>query len=307
MKTKYPIHPDFKNWQNMHPPLNKIMLPIIQTSLKLLFKQQKSNPQIDVKRYLITTNDTKIRALLYCPKDINNNAPCLIYYHGGGFVLPGAPYHYKLVQQYALKAKCKVLFVEYRLAPKYPFPCGVNDCYQAYLWVRKHHHKLGINQDKIIVAGDSAGAQLATVVCLKAKDNMEPMPIGQMLVYPVTAHNLQTKSMQLYTDTPMCNSKDIQKYSHYYLQDSNLDKLEYYSPYHCNDLSGLPTTYIETAEFDCLKDEGILYAKKLESFNVLVELYNTVGTMHGYDIVLNSDIVKNSIEKRIDFLNRIFN
>lgn len=305
-RTKYPIHPDFKKWANMNPPLNRAILPVMQRMMSLLFLREKSTKGLNVERVAIPVGDGKtIRALWYCPKGIQENAPCLVYYHGGGFVLPAAPYHYSLAKEYAIKARCKVLFVDYRLAPKYKFPIAPEDCYAAYSWVIDNAQKLSIDRDRIGVAGDSAGGQLATVVCLMAKERKQTMPCCQMLMYPAVG-NVETESMKKYTDTPMCNSKDVEKYGKLCIPDPFVGNYIYTSPIEAESLEGLPSAYIETAEFDCLRDGGIIYAEKLKSFGVSVELYNTIGTMHGFDIVLKSKIVRECVDKRIEFLKQHF-
>lgn len=305
-RTKYPIHPDFKKWARMNPPLNRFMLPMIQKSLSMLFLKEKSTKELLVERKRIPVGGGKtIKALLYSPKNIEGNAPCLIYYHGGGFVLPAAPYHYSLAKEYALKAHCKVLFVNYRLAPKYKFPVAPEDCYAAFLWTMANAQALSIDPNRIGVAGDSAGGQLSTVVCLMAKDRNQTMPCCQMLMYPAVG-NVETESMRIFTDTPMCNSRDIEKYGKYYIPDPFVGNKIYSSPIDAESLEGLPRAYVETAEFDCLRDGGILYAEKLQSFGVATELHNTKGTMHGFDIVLKSQIVRNCVDKRVAFLKQSF-
>ena len=301
-RTKYPIHPDFKKWANMNPPLNRSLVPVIQWLMGSLFMREKSTAELTVERKIIPVDkgDT-IRGLWYCPKDVGEAAPCLVYYHGGGFVFPASPHHYSLAREYAQSAGCKVLFVDYRLAPKYPFPVAPEDCYAAYSWVITHAGELSIDPARVAVAGDSAGGQLATVVCLMAKERGQVMPCGQMLVYPA-AGNVETESVKKYTDTPMCNSRDMEKYEKLYRPDPSVGNNIYASPIEAESLEGLPTAYIETAEFDCLRDGGILYAERLWQFGVSVKLYNTEGTMHGFDIVLDSQIVRECVDKRIAFL-----
>lgn len=306
-RTKYPIHSDFKKWSNMNPPLIKGMLPIMQTLLKALFLKEKSSKELIVERKKIPVEQGKtISALLYSPVGAAKNVPCLVYYHGGGFVLPAAPYHYSLAKIYALQTSCKVLFVNYRLAPKHRFPTAPEDCYAAYSWLIQNANQYSVNPAHIAVAGDSAGGELATVVCLMAREHGIVMPCGQMLLYPVVANEIETESMKKYTDTPMCNSRDIKKYSNFYLPKPFVGNYEYASPLEAKSLKGLPQAYLETAEFDCLREEGILYAKRLQESGVSTELVNTEGTMHGFDIVLNSPIVQACIDKRIAFLKKIF-
>lgn len=307
-RTKYPIHPDFKRWENFNPPLNETSIPILQKLMSVLVLKEPITSKVPVERKDIPVNSGEtVRALLYSPSNITPNAPCLIYFHGGGFVLPAGPFHYTLAKEYAVGANCKVLFVDYRLAPQYPFPVAPEDCYAAYQWVLASAEKFSIDPNRIAVGGDSAGGNLATVVCLMARDRGLPIPCAQMMIYPVAGMKMATESMRRYIDTPMCNSKDADKYDQFYMQDSSAGKHEYYSPYEAKSLDRLPTTYIETAEFDCLRDGAILYAERLREFGVNVELHNTIGTIHGFDIVINSPIVRESIERRVDFLKKSFN
>lgn len=306
-RTKYPISSDFRHWTKMNPPLNKAMLPFIQKTMRLLFNREHSSKALTVERKRIPVeNGNSIRALLYTPKDLPDKSPCLVYYHGGGFVLPAAPYHYRLAKEYAVRAHCKVLFADYRLAPKYPFPIAPEDCFAAYTWALSNAEELSIDPARIAVAGDSAGGELSAAVCLMAKDRGKTMPCGQMLMYPVTGAGKETESMKKYTDTPMCNSRDADKYDKFYMQNPDAGNPVYAAPVKADSLGGLPPAYIETAEFDCLRDDGILYAERLREFGVSAGLYNTEGTMHGFDIVLKSPIVRACVDRRIEFLKHIF-
>ena len=305
-RTKYPIHPDFKRWTNINPPLNRAIVPVMQWLMSPLFLLERSTVDLTVERKTIPVgNDDTIRALWYSPKDIEENAPCLVYYHGGGFVWPASPHHYNLAKEYAQRAHCNVLFVDYRLAPKFPFPVAPEDCYAAYSWVLANAGKLAVDSTRVAVAGDSAGGQLATVVCLMAKARGQVMPCGQMLIYPA-AGDVETESVKKYVDTPMCNSRDMEKYAKFYRPDPSVGENVYASPIEAESLEGLPAAYVETAEFDCLRDGGILYAERLHQFGVSAELYNTEGAMHGFDIVLDSPIVRECVNRRITFLKQIF-
>lgn len=290
----------------MNPPLNRAVVPVIQRLMRPLYFIEKSTADLTVERKIIPVagGDT-IRALWYSPKDIGKKAPCLVYYHGGGFVFPASPHHYSLAKEYAQRAHCKVLFADYRLAPKYPFPIAPEDCYAAYSWVLSNAGELAVDPARVAVSGDSAGGQLATVVCLMARDRGQAIPCGQMLIYPA-AGDVETESVKKYTDTPMCNSRDMEKYGKLYRSDPSVGENVYASPIEAETLEGLPTAYIETAEFDCLRDGGILYADRLRQFGVSAELYNTEGTMHGFDIVLNSPIVRACVDRRLEFLKQIF-
>lgn len=306
-RTQYPIHPDFKGWARVNPPIVKPLLPMMQRSLRLLYALERSDKAMTVTKKTIPTEDGQaLRALWYEPKRLGENAPCLIVYHGGGFVFPAAPYHFALAKEYALRAGCKALFVDYRLAPKHPFPAAPMDCFAAYRWVLRSAEALSIDTGRIAVTGDSAGGELAAVVCLMAREQQLPMPRAQMLIYPVVGAPRDTPSMLEFTDTPLCNSKDMDQYGRLYQPKPNMGKPEYASPYLAESLAGQPEAYIETAEFDCLRDGGALYAKRLEQSGVPAELNSTKGTMHGFDIVLKSPIVRACVDRRVAFLRRVF-
>lgn len=304
-RTYYPIHPDFEKWTHMNPPLNRFAIPVMQKLMGLIPLQERSTPDLTVECKAIPVGDGPIEALWYCPKGVGANAPCLIDYHGGGFVWPASPHHYSLAREYARRAGCKVLFVQYRLAPQYTFPTAPEDCYAAYSWVLDHAGVLGIDPARIAVGGDSAGGQLATVVCLMARDRGLPLPCAQMMIYPA-AGNVETESERKYTDTPMCNSRDMARYGQLYRPDPTVGNPVYASPIEAPSLEGMPPAYVETAEFDALRDGGILYAQKLRQFGVPCELHNTVGTMHGFDIVLDSLIVRQCVDWRVAFLKEAF-
>lgn len=306
-RTKYPIHPDFCKWEKVNPPLNRALLPVMQMLLGQLARREKSSETLAVRRESIPIGGGKaLEALLYSPVGIGADAPCLVVYHGGGFVLPAAPHHFALAREYALRAPCHVLFADYRLAPRHPFPAAPQDSYAAYSWVLANARRLSIDAARVAVGGDSAGGQLATVVCLMARDRGQALPCAQMLLYPAAGRGLETESMKRYTDTPMCNSRDAAKYDRFYIHDPAADQPEYASPIHAASLRGLPPAYVETAEFDCLRDGAILYAERMREAGVRVELRNTAGTIHGFDIELNSPIVRACVDARVRFLQTAF-
>lgn len=135
------------------------------------------------------------------------------------------------------------------------------------------------------------------------------MPKAQMLLYPVLDCRMQTQSYRLYTDTPMCNTQDMEKYFEMYVGD--LEKIStslvpYISPLEAPSLEERPPTYIETAQYDCLHDEGVQYAQALESNGVPIELHEIKDAMHGYDIARNSLFMDSIMAMRTAYLKRVF-
>ena len=251
-------------------------------------------------------HEENIGIYLFEPYGIEEGSSCLVYYHGGGFFFEGAGYHYKLAKEYALKTPCRVVFVQYRLAPKFPHPTPAEDSYAALRWVFENADRLNIDKTKIAVGGDSAGGVLAAAVCQMSRDRNAEMPLFQLLVYPVTDRRMNTESMKKYTDTPMWNSKLSVKMWQGYVQNENVPDIAYASPMEAQTFEKLPTAYVETAEFDCLHDEGINYAKVLKNAGIAVTLNETKGTMHGFDIVEKARTTKTAVRARIEFMKKAF-
>lgn len=226
--------------------------------------------------------------------------PCLFYIHGGGFGYGEAPYHIQLVQQYAEKVRCRVVTVDYRLLPAYRYPAEPEDVKAVYRWILSHAEELKIDRNKVAVGGDSAGGCL-TATLVNSCRNTE-MPCFQMLIYPVTDALQQTESVRKYQDTPLWNAKNNAKMWNRYLKGTSVEEQKAASPMQNRLPKGLPSTYVEVAEYDCLHDEGLAYAERLRAAGVQVAVNDTKGTYHGYDICLYSKLVKEQVAKRIKAL-----
>lgn len=304
---KYPISEEFKSYSRFVPPINRPFLKLAQKHMpvpKFLWK----DPELDVQMQKIAGyQGDEIEVYIMTPKALTAPMPCLINYHGGGFVLEGAEYHYRLAMTYAKEVKCNVIFVRYRLAPNYPFPTPVEDGYAAMEWVYENAEALGIDRNKIGVGGDSAGAQLSAAVCLLARDRNHPVQLKfQMLVYPFLDSRNNSESAKRFTDTPMWNSTQTAKALPIINPNNVCTDKRIISPVEVEDLSQLPEAYIEPAQFDALHDDGTLYAKRLEEAAVSVELNETKGTIHGFDIVLDCETTRKAVARRIAFMRRIF-
>ena len=249
---------------------------------------------------------SKINALLYTPKNCGEKSPLIVFYHGGGFAYEAAPHHFVMARRLALELEAKVLFVSYRLAPKYKFPTAVYDAFAAYEWALKNADNLGINSEKIALCVDSAGGNLSVAVSILVKEKKIKMPCAQVLIYPFVDMSSDSESMIKFTDTPMCNSKAAEKYNEVYVCEGAVEKIELLSPVDAPSLEDMPETYIELAEFDCLHDGGRKFADRLINEGVKTEVVETVSTMHGYDFASGSSFVRNITDKRVAFLKNIF-
>ncbi len=244
---------------------------------------------------------------IFEPTNIREKLPCLIYVHGGAFSYRASAYHKKLACMYAMKAKCRVYFPDYHLTPKYPYPTAYEDVVALYKCIMENSEEFRINNEKIGVAGDSAGASIAALICNNYKQEDLKQPCLQMLVYPLTDVTMQTDSMKRFSDTPLWNSKNNKRMWCYYCKNLKVEDMYGASPMHSSLPQIIPDAYIETAEYDCLHDEGVIYGKRLREAGANVEINETRGTIHGYDFALNTKVAIRNIEKRIMFLEKGFN
>lgn len=305
--SKYNIHADFVKYEKIQLPLSSWVLPLLNGVISTGFDLVKPPKGVkSTKHTLQGYQDGLIDITIFEPIDLQKNAPCLVYLHGGGFILKASPYLKTLVSTYALETPCKVVYVDYRLAPKSAFPVGVEDCYAAFEWVNNHADELGVDKERIAIGGDSAGGNLAAAVNLMALDRNTPPACFQMLIYPVTDARQQTESIKNYVDTPLWNSRQTEKMWNLYLKDGLTYKREFASPLEAASLENMPASYIEVAEFDCLRDEGINFAEALQKKGVPVELNKTIGTIHGFEIAAKSKLVHQIIANRIEVLQRAF-
>ena len=304
---KYPLHPDLMKYAWLRVPPIGPLLPAINGLLRLLPKGFRGKKRDRAQWLSIPRDDGKAcKALLYTPEGCGQTAPCMVYFHGGGFIMAAAPQHYRMVRFYAENTPCKVLVVDYRLAPKHPFPAGVEDGYRCYRWLVEHKEALGVAPGKVALCGDSAGGNLAAAVALMARDRGLPRPCLQMLIYPVTDRRMETPSMARYVDTPLWDARLNRLMWERYLSGGHGPHVEYASPMEAASLRELPDAYVEVAQFDCLRDEGIAYAKALEEGGSQVELWEVLGGAHGFELAAKSPLVHSCMLRRTAALQRAF-
>lgn len=220
--------------------------------------------------------------------------PTLLYFHGGGFGFEAVPHHKKLMAVYAKRADCRVACPDYGLLPDAVYPAPRLDADKACEWLLNNYGDM-----PYAVGGDSAGGAIASYAFADA----ETKPRLAMLLYPVTDCEMKTESMKKYTDTPMWNAVNNRCMWETYLSggfDSEASPMQMTLP------EKLPDIYIETAQFDCLHDEGVNFARRLAEAGAAVEITQTLGTVHGYDIALWSPLVRACVKKRVAALKKAF-
>lgn len=208
--------------------------------------------------------------------------PCLVYFHGGGWVIGDLETHEGACRLLANDSGCRVISVDYRLAPEHVFPAAADDCFAAVKWASENASQLGIDPNRIAVGGDSAGGNLGAVVCQMARDAGGPAIAFQLLIYPATDMTLATASKTENATGYFLEAKLMDYfYAHYVPKgtDPNDPRL---SPLRAKSLAGLPPAYVITAQYDVLRDEGRMYAEKLQAAGVKATLINYPSMIHGF-------------------------
>ena len=232
-----------------------------------------------VRDIVIPSRAGGMPARVYSP---SSSAPGLVlYFHGGGWVVGSLDGWDASVRGLAIASGCDVVSVDYRLAPEHVFPAAADDAYDALEWAASASGLAGGRP--IVVAGDSAGGNLATVSALRARDSGGPPIALQVLVYPVVDYDLDRRSYREYDgDELIVNRRDMIWFWDHYAPDPGTRVNPYASPLRASSLSGLPPVYLVTAEHDPLREEGFAYADRLRAARVPVDHRHFGSQIHGF-------------------------
>ncbi len=224
------------------------------------------------------TSDLPIR--IYRPTD-NPQAPALIHFHGGGFVLNYLDMYDASMSRLANQSGYTIIGVHYQKAPEHPFPIPFDDCYATLLWARVHADELKIDINAIGVAGDSAGATLASAVALKARDNNITLKV-QLLIYPCNGRDFSTRSYQDLGTGYGLTTQAMKWFWEQYLQGADHDLNPYAVPMVAKSFKDLPPAIIISAQYDPLLSDSERYAELLERDGVPVTYKQFDGMIHGF-------------------------
>lgn len=253
---------------------------------------------MDVEDVMVPANP-EVPVRIYRPRQAQGT---IVWLHGGGWMIGTLDTEHPWAARVAEGSGAVVISVAYRLAPENPFPAALDDAYAVLTWAHDHAAELGLDPARIAVGGHSAGGGLAAAVTLRARDEQGP-PICFQLLHQAGLDDRQlTWSAQNFTDTPWFNRDKITLAWGHYL--GSTPATPYAAPARATDLSGLPPTYVASAELCPNRDEDIDYAVRLMQAGVTVELHQWPGTFHGSQAILSADSSQRQIAELTSALRR---
>jgi acetyl esterase len=289
------------------PPLETLTPELARKAFRL--PQGEIEPVGRVENRNIQGPEGEIPVRVYYPQEAQTIYPALVYYHGGGWVVGNIDSHDNICRALTNLANCVTISVDYRLAPEHKFPAAVYDCYAAVQYVFDHAEEFQVDPARIAVGGDSAGGNLAAVISNLATDKQNPAICFQLLLYPATnIWGEPTPSMVENAEGYFLTKGTMEWFLDCYSNGEEEDKGNpLLAPILYNNFSGLPPALVITAEYDPLRDEGELYAKKLEEAGVKVELVRYDGTIHGFMSMASViSLGKSALEKSGLALSEVF-
>lgn len=216
---------------------------------------------------------------VYWP-ETGRKLPVLVYFHGGGWVIGNLDQVDAQCRALANGAQCVVVNVDYRLAPEHKFPAAADDAYAVVRYVAEHAAEFDADPSRIAVGGDSAGGNLATVVCLMARDGRGPKIAFQLLVYPVTDYDDDRPSSHEFAEGYLLTRGAMGYFWGHYVASPEEGRSPHASPLNAKSLAGLPPAMVLTAECDPIRDQGEAYARRLQEAGVPVTMKRYAGAIH---------------------------
>jgi acetyl esterase/lipase len=263
------------------PPMRQRGLAAVRAGIESAPLPEAMPAMADIAEDVIPGPAGSLAVRIYRPS-IDSGQPALVYFHGGGLVMGSNHSFEPLARELAAASAATVVAVDYRLAPEAPPPAQFDDCYTATEWVSRNAQRLGIDTERVAVAGDSAGGSLAAAIALAARDRGGPPICAQVLLYPGLDRDMTAASIAALADAPILGRDDIDYLHDLVDGDSGPPRDPYLVPAYAADLSGLPPAIVVTAGCDPIRDWGERYAARLCEAGVQTTTTRYPGMYHGF-------------------------
>ena len=234
-----------------------------------------------IKDITINSENRELKLRIYSNND-KEDQPLIIFFHGGGFVMGDLDSHDLLCRHLVKKSGCKLIAVDYSLAPEFKFPCSLEDSINAVKYIFKNKKEIKFDINKVIVCGDSAGGNLALIISILSKEQKLPKIRGQILFYPWVDFTMSRPSMNIKLNGLIVKKSTLDYFADHYLNDNDDITNWKISPLLYSDFYKMPITYIYGAGLDPLVDEGYALMKRLKSFKNEVYYKVYEGQMHAF-------------------------
>jgi acetyl esterase len=278
----------YKAFQEAGRPAYETLTPPVarESYLAARFVSNPEPPELKSAEPLtIPAPQGLVPARIYTPKILRNTnglAPCLVFFHGGGWTIGNLDSHDVVCRKLADEGQLIVISVDYRLAPEHKFPAAIDDAIASTKWIAANSKQLGIDASRLMVGGDSAGGNLAAAVAISARDGNGPAIAAQLLIYPAIDFAMTHPSHSEPETSILLTHSVIRWFRDNYLN-GTADVGDWRaSPARAKTLIGLPPAYVLTAGADPLRDEGDEYANRLKEAGVPVTYRHFSGQFHGF-------------------------
>lgn len=283
-----PVHPEIQKILNVIPkydPTHKVVPEEHRKMFDVPALPIEQRVQVHaVEEKVISTTEADITIRIYTPEE-KESYPVLMYFHGGAFLSGTLESHDEVIRPICMESGYKVVSVEFRLAPEYPYPAALNDCYNATKWVTEHKEELQWDGQNLALAGDSSGGNLVAVVSLLARNKKEFNITKNVLLYPSLDLDFSSFRYPSLTENGtgyFVESAQLAELNGFYLLGGVDTDNPLVSPIREQNLEHFPKSLIVTAEYDPFRDEGELFAENLKKSGVPVELKRYEGVTHGF-------------------------
>jgi acetyl esterase len=288
------------------PDAARAVLSDVQKSAKV--------PLLDVAsqdRVLNVGPDGRTKIRVVRPAEAEGILPVVVYVHGGGWVIGDKETHDRLIRELAVGANAVIVFVDYERSPESRYPTAIEQSYAVAKYVAEHTAEFGADPNRLVIAGDSVGGNMAAVVALMAKERSGPKIVAQLLFYPVTDASMSTGSYTEFADGPWLTKKAMSWFWDQYLPDVSKRGDIHASPLNASleQLSGLPQTLLLVDENDVLRDEGEAYGRKLAQAGIRVTSLRYNGTIHDFMMlnpIAQTPAVRAAVGQAIGYLRNVF-